>query len=373
VPSHQSYRPNVGHTLSYMDKRGDGMRKTARVLQVALTYIGTVVGAGFASGQEILQFFTKYGWMATFTIMLAAFLFIWLGTKVMLLANETNAQSYEDLNKHLFGDKVGEWISLFILAVLFGVNAIMLAGAGTLFAEQLHLTFETGVLLTLAVSYIVLTRGLQGILTVNSVVVPVMLVFTAVVVYAAWHTPNAGNWLRLTGEYSLPRIWISPFLYTAFNLAMSQAVLVPLGSAIKDRSILYWGGLLGGAGIGIMLLSAHFSLSAHMPGITQFEIPMGQVVDALGSLLAFLYVIVIYGEIFTTFVSGVYGLTTQLEQRTGLSQQKIIIWVLLLSYPVSHLGFSRLLSALYPLFGFVSLFWLAMLVARRSGGSLPRS
>lgn len=32
------------------------MKQAFRVLQIAFTYIGTVVGAGFATGQEILQF-----------------------------------------------------------------------------------------------------------------------------------------------------------------------------------------------------------------------------------------------------------------------------------------------------------------------------
>lgn len=31
-------------------------------LQIAGAYIGLIVGAGFASGQEVLQFFTSFGW-----------------------------------------------------------------------------------------------------------------------------------------------------------------------------------------------------------------------------------------------------------------------------------------------------------------------
>ena len=33
--------------------------KKVTILKVAATYIGTVVGAGFASGQETLQFFCR--------------------------------------------------------------------------------------------------------------------------------------------------------------------------------------------------------------------------------------------------------------------------------------------------------------------------
>ncbi|MEK1832032.1 hypothetical protein AAAC51_33515 [Priestia megaterium] len=37
------------------------MKRWKLTLQVAATYVGTVVGAGFATGKEIVQFFTQYG------------------------------------------------------------------------------------------------------------------------------------------------------------------------------------------------------------------------------------------------------------------------------------------------------------------------
>lgn len=60
-------------------------------------------------------------------------LFIWLGGKMMIIASEIGAKSYEDLNIALFGDRYGKWISHFMLIVLLGVTAVMLAGAGTIF------------------------------------------------------------------------------------------------------------------------------------------------------------------------------------------------------------------------------------------------
>ncbi|GJM81290.1 hypothetical protein HMSSN139_37860 [Paenibacillus sp. HMSSN-139] len=103
------------------------MKNAVKVLQIAFTYIGTVVGAGFATGQEILQFFTRYGKWGVLTILLSTVLFVWLGTKMMLLARDIKAVSYEDLNRRLFGERVGKALSLFTLIVLIGVNSVMLA------------------------------------------------------------------------------------------------------------------------------------------------------------------------------------------------------------------------------------------------------
>ncbi|AFC28867.1 hypothetical protein PM3016_1965 [Paenibacillus mucilaginosus 3016] len=345
------------------------MKKWTGVLQVSFTYVGTVVGAGFATGQEILQFFTRYGWMATFTIGISTFLFIWLGIKLMILANDVGAKSYEDLNKLLFGEKAGGWVSLLTLISLFGVSTVMLAGSGAVFSEQLGFPHQLGLLFTLVLAYILLVRGMDAIMAVNTVVVPLMGGFICLIVWQTIGTPGAGNWLTLESDYPAVRIWFSPLLYAAFNLTMAQAVLVPLGVRVGDRSVLRWGGIIGGIWIGVMLLAGHFALSAHMPGITQYDIPTGQLIHRVGPVLQLLFVLVIYGEIFTTLLSDVYGLVLQLEQRTRWSYQVLLPVILCLCYFVSQVGFKTLLSSLYPLFGMLSLAWLVLMILRRSPAS----
>ncbi len=190
------------------------MRRWGSILQVSFTYVGTVVGAGFATGQEILQFFTRYGWMATLTIGIASVLFVWLGIKLMLLANVAGAKSYEDLNKLLFGERIGSLISLFTLISLFGVSTVMLAGAGSVFSEHLNLPYQAGLAVTLLLSYVLLIKGMNAIMTVNSIVVPLMMIFSCIVVWNAVNSPGSANWLLLETGYSLQRIWFAPFFCT---------------------------------------------------------------------------------------------------------------------------------------------------------------
>lgn len=340
------------------------MRKWSKIFQVAFTYIGTIVGAGFATGKEILLFFTQYGWVATLTIGASTALFVWLGIKLMLLASEIGAESYEDLNKELFGPRIGEWISLFTLIVLFGVTSVMLAGAGSLFREHLGYPNQAGLFLTLLITYIALHKGMDAILAVNSVVVPVMLLFTGAIVWATMGQPGSGNWLVLEGGQPWHRTWFSPVQYTAFNLAMAQAVIVPVGRTIKDKQILLWGGLLGGLGIGGLLLACHYALSAQMPGVIRFDIPMGHLIQPLGQTVLLLYILVIFGEILTTFLSNVYGIALQLKQRTRYSVRTLIPLILAGCYAISQIGFSRLLELLYPLFGTISLIWFVLIMWR---------
>lgn len=339
------------------------MKNVVRVMQIAFTYIGTVVGAGFATGQEILQFFTQYGKWATFTIIISTFLFIWLGTKMMIISQKIHAKSYEDLNKHLFGPKSGGYISIAMLFILIGVNSIMLAGAGSVFVQHLNLHYQTGLIITVVASYFLLNRGMNSILHMNSIVVPMMLTLSLLIISNTLQMPNADRFLTLATDRNLTMAWLSPILYTAFNLVMAQAVLVPLGSHTESITAIKWGGILGGLGVGFMLMAAHFAMSAHMPGIMQYEIPMGSIAFQLGVVVQMIYVLLIFLEIFTTFVADVYGVTLQLQQHFHYSPKLISIFVMMLCFLFSQFGFSTLLSILYPVFGFLSLLWVVKLMA----------
>ncbi|MNJ48931.1 hypothetical protein D3C77_441410 [compost metagenome] len=341
------------------------MKNAVKVLQIAFTYIGTVVGAGFATGREILQFFTQYGKWGVLTIMLSTILFMWLGTKMMILAHEIKATSYEDLNRHLFGNAFGQWLSLFTLIVLIGVNSVMLAGAGSVFVEHLSLNYQLGLWFTLLGTYLLLSKGINGVLQLNSVVVPMMLFLSIAIIITTAGTPGAMRFVTLSTDKGIMPTWASPLLYSAFNLSMAQAVLVPIGGHTTSRKTLIWGGIIGGAGVGFMLMAAHFALSAYMPGVIQFEIPMGSIAAQLGLAIQFIYIILIFMEIFSTFVADVYGITLQLKQRLNIPPRIISITVLMICYVTSQFGFSSLLSVLYPAFGVFSLLWAVVLASYR--------
>ncbi|WP_138495560.1 hypothetical protein [Paenibacillus pinistramenti] len=341
------------------------MRNAAKVLQVAFTYIGTIVGAGFATGREILQFFTQYGKWGALTIGLSTLLFVWLGTKMMLLAHDIGAVSYEDLNRKLFGRRTGWWISLFTLIVLIGVNSVMLAGAGSVFMEHLGLSYQLGLWITLIGTFLLLNKGMDAILQLNSIVVPLMITLSVIIISATIGTPGSERFLSLNTDSSLLQTWASPFIYSAFNLAMAQAVLVPVGSKIENRKVLVWGGVAGGLGIGFMLMAGHFALSAHMPGIVQFEIPMGNIAFQLGTAVQLIYVLLIFMEIFSTFVADIYGVTLQIRTFWNIPERWLSLIILSICYLTSQIGFSSLLSVLYPLFGALSLVWAVMLVLYR--------
>ena len=325
-----------------------------RAMQIAFVYVGTVVGAGFATGKEIVQFFTQYGAIGMVTIALSGGLFIFFGTRLMMMANRLHARSYEQLNAYLFG-KVGVFVNVFMFLVLFSVTSVMLSGAGAVFEEQLHMPAFVGLMLTVLLAFVTMLFGLNGILSVNLIVVPLMIAFSLSISFM-----NGGEIVWTKPPLAA---FFSPFAYVAFNLAMAQVVLVPLAAEVNDEKVIRLGGWLGGLLLMFILLSSHLSLS-FLPELQSYSIPMAEVVKR--SLASFygLYVVIIYGEIFTSFIAGVFGLQRKLA--LFFPNPMVVLAALLLAmYAFSLVGYHALLTVLYPLFGYMSIVFIFLLFYRK--------
>lgn len=353
-------------TLSYtVTRRGSMLSRYSGIAQIAAVYVGTVVGAGFATGREIVEFFTKYGFYGFLGILIAGCLFILLGTKIMILTVEIQARSYQELNSYLFGKKWGFYINILFFVMLFGVTAVMLSGAGSVFEEQLGMSKMFGVACTTVLALIVLHKGIKGLFAINLLVVPTMILFSFILFFNTLENPFFfDNFFKVSVEVTNWHSIISPFLYSAFNLALAQAVLVPVAFEIQDRAIIKKGGVLGGICLTLILLTSHLSLQS-LPSVMNYDIPTAELMKNFAHPFYWIFILVIFGEIFTSLVGNVFGLERQLQQFINMKSIIVFVFLLLSSYLVSYIPYRTLLSNLYPVFGYVSLLFLILLL--RSG------
>ncbi|OKO96243.1 hypothetical protein RA955_07600 [Geobacillus proteiniphilus] len=334
--------------------------------QIAAVYVGTVIGAGFATGREIIEFFTRYGMAGTIGVAVSGVLFTWGGARLMVMARRIGAASYDELNRYLFGRMLSPFVTLVMTAMIAGVTAVMIAGAGAVFEEQLGWPRQAGIALTLVLALLVMLFDRKGLFGVNVFVAPMMVLFSSI---AFIKTMMAGDLCRLdmaAADYSL-KAMLSPFSYTAFNLAMAQAVLVPIAREATDERAVRRGAMLGGMVLTVLLLLNHMVLLS-FPHKDDYDIPMAEVVHTFFTVLYWLYVVVIYGEIFTSVIGGMFGLARQVRVWVPFRGKWLGVLLVLLFAAVSPFHYGELLSFIYPLFGYMSLVLLWLLWRRQ----LPR-
>jgi uncharacterized membrane protein YkvI len=335
-------------------------RRWTAAFQIAAVYVGTIVGAGFATGKEIVEFFSQYGFYGFIGILMAGYIFIFTGAKMMILSLRIGVSTYVDFNRFLFGKKISSVINLIFLLMLLGVTAVMISGAGAIFEEQLGYSRIWGILFTMILASIILMLGIKGLFAVNSFVVPIMIFFSVMLCFLT--LKNGGG---IPTFFDVPEggiTWkalLSPFAYTAFNLGLSQAVLVPVAKEINDEKLIKYGAILGGIFLTIILLTGHFSLIT-LADVAEFEIPSAELMKNVAANFYFVFILVIYCEIFTSVIGNIFGLQRQILSYTKIPNLAIILAIFVITFLLSEVRYGRLLGFLYPTFGYISMIFLIL-------------
>lgn len=334
-------------------------------LQIAATYIGAVVGAGFASGQEIMQFFVPFGRQAYWGTVMVTLLFILLGMTVLRLAMRRQFNSYQEIVGYLLGPRLGRVVDGFLSLFLFLGLCIMLAGSGAIFAEHLDGPAGLGIGLAVLCLAVVLTGEVKGLVWFNSLLVPVkFLLCLGVCLAAVWLTPGGPPLISPASPglnpVSSSWIWAS-LLYVSYNLVLGMVVLASLGP-YAERAGNTLGAVLGGVGLGVFALAIIYALQVNYPAVAEYEVPMLYVAALVHPGLKYLYGIILWLGILTTAVANAYGFAQRLAALSRLSYRTCLGLTLLAAIPFAQFSFADLIQIVYPFFGYVGLALMAGLV-----------
>ena len=99
------------------------------IFQVAAVFIGTIVGAGLASGREITQFFTVYGVKSFIGIILCGLFYIIMGSLISKIGLDYSLSSYSDVIKKVSPNILGSFTGIFTTLYLLSSSSIIQVGS----------------------------------------------------------------------------------------------------------------------------------------------------------------------------------------------------------------------------------------------------
>ncbi len=327
---------------------------------IAATYAGTVIGAGYASGQEILQYFLYFR-EHTFVIVCVATLFFFLfGYIPAWLASYFRTSNYLQAINPYRNKFFNVFCDVFITLSLFGTLVIMLAGAGTTFEEKFHLPMFVGALLVCVLLIINTYIGLNMIVRVMEVLTPCMFLGVAIVGIYSLLNPSAASDEEIAkasiNNSSLIWHWsISGILYVAFNFQLALAVLVPISNESRDDRTMFWGIVLGSVLLGGCAGFLCLVLQAHIVEVGTHRLPMIILANNMSSWIGACYAVVLFFGLYSTAISCFYGSVQRFKRFYKLqytSSLLVIVATAAVGFFASLLGFKDLISIVYPLLGY---------------------
>lgn len=335
--------------------------------QVAAAYVGTMIGAGFASGQELMQFFVRFGIKGIWGAIITGFFFSLLGGAIIYLTNLYSFRTYKDLLDLTLGPKLAALIDVLIMLFMFLSLSVMLSGSGALFKEHLDLAAILGVIVTEGLVLLALLARDEGVLWFNTILTPMLVTIIGIVAIASiFGTPEVMDREITYDPFAgslVGNSWIlSSALYVSYNMIGAIVVLVALTAGKKNCSFL--GGVLGGLFLLLLCLGAVIGLLKAGSAALSYQMPMMYLAYRANSFIFYLYGAVLWGAMITTAVADAYGLCRRLQYAWNIPYFMIVIIVAVCVIPFSRYDFAQLVSKVYPLFGYLSLVIIIVLIGQ---------
>ncbi|NMB46917.1 MAG: hypothetical protein GX998_10990 [Firmicutes bacterium] len=324
---------------------------------MAAAYVGAIVGAGFASGQETLSFFVTYGIAGLLGIMVVTIGFTGMGALHFVLAQEMGVESYRQLLEAIAGRSWSKYYDVIITCFLLAGVGVMLAGAGALVYQQWGFPQLMGILVTALIAGASCGLGIEGVFLLNALLVPGIILATAALGLAGlgdlwprlWEMDNRVFW-GVAPSPLVPNWWLAATIYISYNSLLGIAACTPLAASLPQRRMAVWGGAAGGLALGLLLLGGGLAIWAMGPETTRSAVPMAWIATSTHSLAGGLYGIVIWSAMVTTAATNLFAVLKRLQRSPSLTTLGIL---LLLAFGLSLIGFSALIELLYPVFGYL--------------------
>ena len=339
-------------------------KELIKIFQIAVVFIGTIVGAGLASGKEITEFFTSFGAKSFFGIILCGAFYVLMGTIISKISVNYKLDSYSEVMKVISPNIFGKLTGLITTLYLISSTSIILAGSGALINQFFDIPKIVGSIIMLLLASFFLLRGTDGLIEVNCFIVPSLLItITTITVLYFLFCSDMITFQNVTSfEPRKDGLIVSTILYAGYNTLCSSGVLVPLSNSMKKSKTMIIGVFFGALGLTILCSMINLMLTINQPYIYEYEIPLLFVSQRFGNIIQALLLMIILLEMFSTEVSDVYSISKTLEQSFNIEFKKGIFLVLAIALPVSQIGFTNLISTLYPAFGVLSLIFISQCI-----------
>lgn len=328
-----------------------------RAFQIATIFIGTIVGAGLSSGQELSQFFSQYGYLSFIGLILCAVFYIWMSRMIVAISCKYKLTSYDAFIRLISPGIMGTFTNMVITFFFFTSTAIVIAGSGALINQYFDIPIWAGIFIMVSLGILVLLRETNGLIEINAFIVPsLVIIMSLLFITFTRKFPETFSISYLKLAMPPKRGWVlSTILYAGFNIMSCIGILVPLSTELENTDDIIAGVVLGASFLTLISCIINFLMMVTFKDALRYEIPLLYVAKQIGPILQFILLCVIWLEMFSSKVSNIYSLAKGMQNYYSFSFKKSMFIIIALSLPITQIGFGTLITYLYPFFGALSI------------------
>ncbi len=310
------------------------MKNILKIFKRSFAIIGTIIGAGFISGREILSFFK--GENVIFCIIFLAIFFTCVLYFILSAKNLKSLIIYR----------------VFHPVILFG-NLIIASGMISAIEEiflinfSLYLKIPLFSILALLLSQFILSKGIDGLEKINAFLVPAILISALFILLFK----NDFSYKNLN-NFHIDKI----ISYVGINTFLATNFFNDLGEDLSKKEC-FFTALISSIFLCLIIFLILIKLGLNNDEIVNSPIPILVYVKNNPIVIKLFSIIVLFG-VLTTLFSCHYPLFLFAENFQNRKIAKVA--VLIAIFTISRLGFYNIINYVYPFLGYIGGVFLAI-------------
>jgi uncharacterized membrane protein YkvI len=328
----------------------------------ACIFLGSIIGAGFATGQEVYRFFAFYGPDGLFGVALCGILFFFICKNTFELSIKIQAPSFFYFLFEAFGPSAAQFYHVIATSFLFTVFGVMGGGMAALGKELFSLPHWVGFSVYLLIMLFVLSGSERYLAILSAILCPIMVIGVSFLCLYVLISKDISVFSVLGVRPFGAAPAMSALLYCGYNSLFCIPILSTLYRVVPNQNTSRFCAFLCAGVFCLCLFLITLALGGFYGEIKSLELPLLYIATLAGSKVKLVYFIVLSSAIITTGAGSGFVL------KKSIGPHKWASFVLCSASVIFGLfDFSFLVKNFYGFFGFfgIVLFFLVIFENRR--------
>ena len=324
-------------------------RAIKNIFLICGVFISTIIGAGFSSGREIVEFFISGGIMGMYGIVISVILFILIGWTLLKIIYKYSINSCNELIRLIFPKSSSIIFNCIVLLAMISIYTVMISGVGATLSQQFGVPHFIGSVLASAICLLIFLSDTKGMVYSMNFIAPVVILGTfAICIF----TLSQG--VPVFSNVSPRFILLNPVLYVGYNIITLIGVMPGLSNYVTSLRVAATSTIISVFVLG--LLAVLISSCVILFNAQSLQIPMLSVASSGGKLVGIIYFVILLFSMFTTSISNGYGTIKMLCSSLKIKNYGVCAVLFVVScFFISLMPFSQLIKYLYKFLGYVGI------------------
>lgn len=342
-----------------------------KVISYAGAFIAFLIGSGFATGQEIMQYFAAYGYKGILGGIVVFVLFLYVGVSFITVGYEEKFPKGSEIFTYYCGNIIGKFYDYFSILFIYMSFFVMIAGAGATLNQQYGLPITIGGILITFLSAITVIFGLGKIVDVIGKIGPVIVVMSILLGLVSVFQnfdglkrapeiiPNlnllkaSSNWLYAAGSY------------VGFCMLWLAAFMASMGATANSKTEAALGAIFGSAAFSAAVIIVALGLIANIESVAGSQIPSLILASNIHPILADIFSLTVIAGIYTTAVPLLWTVSARVsDEKTSKFKVITILLAVVGAFIGLKIPFDRLVNIVYVINGYVGILLLVLMLIK---------